>query len=209
MQKMKEIYIVRHGQTEYNALRIIQGSGIDSDLNDIGRAQAKAFFEQYKDVPFEVALTSKLKRTHQTVAAFVEKGLSWEQHIEINEMGWGVHEGKKGTPQLHEDYKKMVEAWKSGQYDYRLEAAESAAELAARLTSFVENLKIRPEKTILTCSHGRAMRCLMSVLKEEELSEMEKYSHSNTGLYKVIFDGKFHFELENDTSHYDLMPDVF
>ncbi len=206
---MKEIYIIRHGETDYNAQRIIQGSGIDSDLSEIGRAQAKAFFQQYKNVPFEAVLTSKLKRTHQTVMGFVEKGLPWEQYIEINEMSWGVHEGKKGTPKLHEDYKKMVAAWKNGQYDYRLEKAESAAELATRLTIFVENLKQRPEKTILACSHGRAMRCLMAVLKEEELSDMEKYSHSNTGLYKVIFDGKFHFELENDTSHYDLMPDVF
>ena len=41
---MKEIYIIRHGETELNRLGIVQGRGVDSDLNDTGRAQAEAFY---------------------------------------------------------------------------------------------------------------------------------------------------------------------
>jgi probable phosphoglycerate mutase len=200
----KEIYIIRHGQTDFNAKHIIQGSGIDSDLNHIGRSQREAFFQKYQHVPFEAVLTSNLKRTHQTVLPFIEKGLNWERHSTINEMNWGVHEGKKGTPAMREEYIRMVGEWKKGNYNFRITGGESAKELADRLQIFVNHLKVRKEEKILVCSHGRAMRCMMAVLKEEALYEMEQYNHSNTGLYKVIFDGKFHFDLIDDTSHLEL-----
>ncbi len=202
----KEIYIIRHGQTDYNAKHIIQGSGVDSDLNEIGRSQGLAFYKKYKHVPFEVVLTSNLKRTHQTVQPFIELGLPWEKHHHINEMNWGIHEGKKGTPAMREEYIRMVNAWQSGNYDYKITKAESARELADRLNIFVNHLKVRKEETMLVCSHGRSMRCMMALLNEKELYEMEQYNHSNTGLYKAIYDGSgFHFDLMDDVSHLELI----
>jgi phosphoserine phosphatase len=199
---MKEIYIIRHGETEFNALRIIQGSGVDSDLNDVGIAQAQRFYSAYKDVPFEIALVSNLKRTYQTVQPFIDNGLPYEKFEEINEMNWGVHEGQKGTLQLKYDYEEMVNQWQQGNYDHRLKDAESATDLSNRLKKFVAHLKARPEKTILVCSHGRAMRCLMAILEGREIKEMEQYQHHNTGLYRMTFDGqKFTFLTNNNLSH--------
>ncbi|NDE62419.1 MAG: histidine phosphatase family protein, partial [Cyclobacteriaceae bacterium] len=40
----KKIYLVRHGQTDYNLQGVVQGSGIDAPINATGRAQAEAFF---------------------------------------------------------------------------------------------------------------------------------------------------------------------
>jgi broad specificity phosphatase PhoE len=202
MKQPKLLYIVRHGETDFNRERIIQGSGVDTRLNATGHGQAKKFFERYQDIPFDVLITSKLRRTHETMHPFIEKGLPWEQFEEINEMNWGIHEGKKGTPEMIKSYQDMIAQWQIGNFDARLQEGESAAELAHRMQVFVDHVKIRPEEKILVCSHGRAMRCLMCVLKEQPLQKMEEYKHSNTGLYLVRFDGEqFHFELENDTSH--------
>ena len=66
------------------------------------------FFEKYKNEGFESVLTSTLKRTHQTVAPFLELDINWEQHAEIDEMNWGVHEGKKAEPWMIEEYKKLI-----------------------------------------------------------------------------------------------------
>lgn len=202
MKQPKLLYIVRHGETEYNRQKIIQGSGVDTSINDTGLAQAQAFFEKYQHIPFDVLMTSKLRRTHETMRPFIEKGLAWEQFSEIDEMNWGIHEGKKGTPEMIQSYQEMIAEWQAGNFDARLTEGESATELANRMRSFVEHIKGRQEKKLLICSHGRAMRCLMCVLKAEPLQKMETYKHSNTGLYLARFDGeRFHFELENDTSH--------
>ncbi len=200
----KTIYLIRHGQTEYNRLRIIQGSGVDSDLNNKGLAQAAAFYQSYHHIPFEVVLTSALKRTHQTVQPFIEQGIPWEQFTEINEMNWGVHEGKGGDPALRRHYLEMINSWAEGNFKASVEGGESALELSARLGQFIEHLHGRPEQTILICSHGRAMRCLVCLMKKLPLQKMEQFRHSNTGLYKLtLVDGIFNFEMENDTSHLD------
>lgn len=195
----KTIHIIRHGQTEYNKLRIIQGSGVDSDLNDRGREQGQLFFEKYKEHPFEVVLTSTLKRTHQTVQPFIESGLRWEQFHEIVEMNWGIHEGKSGNKDMKKDYERVV---LSGNFDERIEGGESINEMAERLQKFIDHLPTRSEQNILVCIHGRAMRCLICLLEQKDLSEMENYPHSNTGLYLVEHTSNGFVVLEkNDTGH--------
>ncbi len=201
----KKIFVVRHGQTDFNKQGIVQGSGVDAPLNDVGRKQARLFFEAYKDVPFDVVLTSRLIRTHQTMEPFIQNGLPWEQHENINEMGWGIHEGKKSTPDMHQKYKQMVAEWTRGNFDARLEKGESASQLAGRIRRFLEHLKNREEEHILVCSHGRAMRCMMAMFKNEPLYNMEYYKHSNTGLFVVDYwKGKFQLQLENSIEHLEL-----
>lgn len=204
--KAKTIYIVRHGETDLNRQRIVQGSGVDAGINATGRQQAQAFFKFYQQIPFEVVITSALKRTQETMAPFIQSGLAWEKFAEINEIGWGIHEGKKGTPELAKQYQRIIQEWQAGNYDAKLKEGESAQEMKTRLSYFVEHLKTRQEQTLLVCSHGRAMRCLMCILRGQHLREMENYHHANTGLYKVIYQNDlFDFELINDTSHLELI----
>lgn len=198
----KEIYIIRHGETEYNRLGIIQGQGVDIGLNAWGQKQARAFYEQYRGAGFEAVLTSRLRRTHETVEPFLKEGLPWEQFAEINEIGWGSHEGKKSTPAMQEEYRWVTEEWQHGNFHARMGGSESAAMLAERLSRFVDHLRRRPENKLLVCSHGRAMRCLMCLLQGAPLQNMDNFHHSNTGLYQVQYQGdNFRFILENDLSH--------
>jgi phosphoserine phosphatase len=198
----KLIYLIRHGETELNRQRIVQGSGVDSSLNDKGRAQGKAFFEQYHHVPFEAVITSRLKRTHETVQPFLQMGLPWKMTADINEISWGTHEGRTGTPEMIVEYEKMVTQWQAENYDAGLPEGETANQLAERCQRFVNYLRIRPEKTLLICSHGRAIRCLLTCLLQQPLSMMEMYEHSNTGLFLIReTDGAFSMEKQNDVEH--------
>ena len=197
-----EIYLIRHGETDYNKRRIIQGSGIDSSLNDTGRAQGNAFYEAYKSTGFQTVITSKLKRTHQTAAGFIDAKLPWEQQEDINEMNWGIYEGQPGTPEMKAKYREMIEHWNQDNLDWRLEGGESAADLSKRISRFLEHLKTRKENRILVCTHGRAMRGIITLMKGQHLREMENVAHANTGLYKVRLEGgKFEVLVENDTAH--------
>ncbi|MEL6658494.1 MAG: histidine phosphatase family protein [Bacteroidota bacterium] len=202
MNTDKTVYILRHGQTDFNLKGIVQGGGVDTSLNETGRKQAQAFHNAYADLPFEVVLSSTLKRTRETILPFINQGLPWEQHPEINEMGWGDHEGKKSTPESHQEYKAVINAWGQGNYDAAMPNGETAAQLGERLQQFVQHLRQREEQLILVCSHGRAMRGLMCVLEGTPLSKMNNYSHSNTGLWiaEQITSG-FRLKLRNDTTH--------
>ena len=62
---MREVYIYRHGETEYNRLGKIQGQGIDSSLNQLGKNQAQAFFNAYQHIPFDHGFHSALKRSNK------------------------------------------------------------------------------------------------------------------------------------------------
>lgn len=198
----KTLYIIRHGETDLNRKGIVQGSGVDAELNLTGKKQAQAFFHHYRETPFDIVLTSALRRTHQTMAPFLSAGLPWEQWADLNEISWGEHEGKESTPQMIDEYRILVDRWQSGDFRTGLQAGETAAHMQARLLRFIERVKARPEKTLLICSHGRAMRCLICLLRGEPVSQMEKYKHANTGVWKVIFQGgRFAFELENDVRH--------
>ncbi|MEN0047923.1 MAG: histidine phosphatase family protein [Bacteroidota bacterium] len=191
---IKDIFLIRHGETVFNKLGIVQGSGVDTDLNETGQQQANAFYETYKHIPFEVVMTSKLKRTHQTVQPFTNEGLAWEQFPEINEMSWGEHEGKEYTPERKVQYNAVLSEWNKENYDIGMKGGETINELAARCRAFVTQLRARTEQTILICAHGRLNRCLLCVLLDLPLRHMDDFSHSNTGLYRLRFDGK-NFEL--------------
>ncbi len=199
---MKEIYFIRHGQTDYNKKRIVQGSGVDSSLNADGIRESLAFYEKYRNIRFEAVLTSALKRTKETVNLFINEAIPHAAFASINEINWGIHEGKSPEPSTHDEYKAMIKAWKEGRLDERIEGGESAAELGQRTSTFIEQLKQRRESKILICSHGRTLRALLCLMKEEGLEHMDKYKHDNTGLTKVqLHHGKFEVLCINDTSH--------
>ena len=101
----------------------------------------------------------------------------------------------------------MLDAWKRGDYSACIPEGESAQQLADRIGTFVEHLQQRPEERILVCSHGRAMRCLMTLLDQQPLASMEEYQHANTGLYLYDYTPTiFTLTLKNDTRHLEQLP---
>jgi len=199
----KELYVIRHGETDLNKQGIIQGRGIDSDLNDTGRAQAAAFYARYKNLPFDKVYTSALKRTHQTVKGFVEAGLPWEKYPQLDELAWGEWEGKQTSELAIGAFKDMTEKWQGGNYDAHFNGGESPNDVAARLQQMITIFKNTPdEKLVLVCMHGRALRLLMCLFSGKPLSSMYDFPHQNTGLYRVSLTGDtFTITDSNNTDH--------
>jgi len=202
---MKQIYIIRHGETELNRQGIVQGRGINSDLNDTGRTQAEAFYQKYKDVSFDKIYTSYLKRTWQTVQRFIDSGLPWEKVSGLDELAWGVWEGKPNTEESREAFREMLETWQNGDYSAHFEGGESVQDVYDRLKAPMNLLASRPEEeTVLVCMHGRAMRVFLCLLLGMPLKQMTEFPHQNTVLYKMGFEnGKFSVLEFNSAIHLD------
>ena len=201
--KSKKIFLIRHGQTEYNKNGMVQGSGIDAPLNAKGRWQAEQFWEHYKDYPFEKVYTSALIRTHQTVARFIEKGIPHVEFEGLNEINWGTKEGKKTTTEDHDDYMRVTKAWQNGELHIKIEGGESPLDLKKKQEVVLDFLKNEEEaEHILICMHGRAMRILLCLMTECSISEMDKFEHNNTSLYLLTYsEGKFTLEDSCNLDH--------
>ena len=187
---VKKIYLIRHGQTDFNVRGIVQGSGVDSSLNEAGRRQAARFHAAYAHLPFDKVYTSALRRTHESVQGFLDRGLPHEQHTALNEISWGVREGTRITPEADAEYQGVLDQWAAGQTHARLTGGESPDEVAARQRPFIELLKARPEEeTVLVCMHGRAMRVLLCQLLNYPLHHMDSFEHRNLCLYRLHYSG--------------------
>jgi broad specificity phosphatase PhoE len=199
----KTLYIIRHGETDLNKAGIVQGRGMNTDLNETGRKQGEAFYKAYKNIPFDKIYTSELKRTHQTVQHFIDSGIPWQQLSGLDEMAWGRYEGKAVSEETRGRFKKIMQSWKDGDLDVRFEDGESPNEVQTRQRVALEEIMSHDdEKLVLICMHGRAMRLFLCLLNGLPLTEMDNYPHRNTTLYKVNFDGeKFHIEDFNNTDH--------
>lgn len=194
-----KLYIIRHAETEYNRKGIIQGSEVDSDINDIGESQANSFYEYYKNINFDKIYVSDLKRTFQTIRRFTENGSSYEKLKEFNEISWGVNQGKSDDL---EDYAELIDTWLAGNLDNKFEEGESPNEMSVRLVKGFNKVLDDDHDTVLLCIHGRALRILLSKIIDNDLTKMDKYVHSNTGLYILEYkNGKYEILGSNLRDH--------
>jgi broad specificity phosphatase PhoE len=203
--KNKTIYLIRHGETDLNRQGVVQGSGIDAELNEWGWAQASAFYNAYQHVPFDKIYTSALIRTQQSVKGFLDSGIEHEIHEGLNEISWGNREGRTPNSMDSQYYKDLVMAWRAGDTSLAAEGGESPEDVLKRQLPVIEAILSKPqERTIIVAMHGRAMRILLATLLKKPLVEMDTFEHSNLCLYKLNYSyatQEFALEVANDITH--------
>ncbi len=153
------IIYVRHGETDWNKLGLIQGS-VDTDLNETGHAQAKSVAAQLAQLDVEWAdyniVVSPQRRAQQT-AEYVLNALGRDMDSvdpRVRELGFGIWESRpfwelKASP--------VYPADPEGRYYWRPEGGESYEDGVARVNAWRAELT-RPT---LVVSHGAVGRCLM------------------------------------------------
>ena len=201
--KSKKIYLIRHGQTDYNLKRVVQGSGIDAPLNDTGKRQAALFYEAFQDVPFDKVYTSVLQRSIQSVEQFIAKGVPHEALDGLNEINWGTREGMTITPEEDAYYYDVIGQWQSGNTTLRIDGGESPQDVFDRQKKALQIILSNPhEENILVCMHGRAMRIFLCQMLNYPLRCMDLFEHSNLCLYQLVYTGSmFQVERFNDITH--------
>ncbi len=199
----KKIYLIRHGQTDYNLKGLVQGSGVNSDLNQTGRDQAAKFYEYYKNIPFKKIYTSKLKRSIQSVQSFIDAGIPHEAYEGFNEINWGNKEGTEVSFGDNTYYWSMVKKWRDGEVNFKPEGGESPVDLQIKQQEVMNIILSKKEEDfILICMHGRAIRILLSSILHQDLTLMDTFHHENLGLYIINYDGEnFVVEKANDRKH--------
>ncbi|MGO1520993.1 MAG: histidine phosphatase family protein [Sphingobacterium sp.] len=201
----KTLYFIRHGQTDLNLKGIVQGRGVNSPLNETGLKQSQAFYNAYKDVPFDKIYTSTLLRTHQTVAPFLDDGIPMEKLKGLDEISWGIYEGQEQSDNILSGFQDLVLAWKDNQLDQAVDQGESPNQLVLRQKEAIDYILGKPEEeNILICMHGRALRIMLCHLTDVPVCQMDDFPHTNTALYVLVYqDGKFRVLEYYNTKHLD------
>ncbi|NPA51945.1 MAG: histidine phosphatase family protein [Aquificae bacterium] len=178
---MKKIFLCRHGQSEYNAKKIIQGH-IDTDLTPQGIVQARLIGERLKTENIEKIFSSDLKRAYKTATIIGDiLGLDVEIDKRIREMHFGNWEGK-AYEQIYTYNLDHWQKWLKNPVACPLPSQEDIKEFEKRIKSFWEYVNSLQEKNILIVGHGGSIQgiiCTASGLGMEHLWGM---MHTNTGL---------------------------
>lgn len=170
---MKRIYFVRHGETDWNRTRRIQGSEIDTELNATGRIQATQtgkYLRQYG--PFDLVMTSPLQRATET-ASLICTELGYDRHVLHNdaliEKNYGCLNGK--TPEETEmipEYQDVIAKWKNisnpiermgrlstnEEEQYRAFGIETTETIKARCAKILDYIAASPATNVLVVTHG-------------------------------------------------------
>ena len=159
-------YVVRHGETEWNAKKILQGQK-DSPLTTKGRKQVKETAKLLSHIKFEAVFSSDLGRTYQSA-----KILTSKKDVEIKttrllrERNFGKFAGKKVDyfrSQLKKalEYQKKLNQAESLRYQLHPEI-ETSKQIAERVIRFIKTTALTyPEKNILVVTHGGVMEVLL------------------------------------------------
>ncbi|CAI1054695.1 Alpha-ribazole phosphatase [Serratia quinivorans] len=161
---MLQVYLVRHGETQWNAARRIQGQS-DSPLTANGEHQARLVAQRVSKQGITHVITSDLGRTRRTAQIIAEAcGCEVINDPRLRELHMGVLEERlidSLTPQEEQWRKQMVD----GTADARIPQGESMSELGDRMREALESCLMLPEGSKpLIVSHGIALGCLISTV---------------------------------------------
>ena len=185
------LYLTRHGETDYNAAGLVQGRGMDPDLNAVGRAQAEALARRLAGVPLAAVYASTQRRSQQTAepALAGHPGARLVGRSGLDEMDWGVHEGRGYTPESSDPatfaaYEALNRAWAAGQSDVHVEGGESPDEVWGRVRPVLVEIGASfPQAAVVVVSHRRLLRVLLAgLLPGGGLERMRDYPHGNAAL---------------------------
>ena len=179
--------LIRHGQTDWNAQRRLQGS-TDIPLNDVGRGQARDAVAAVSGYEWDAVVSSPLSRAAETadpIAAGL--GLSVERHIpELTERRFGPAEGLQSGPEL--DALRIPGGFKG---------AESEDEAACRGLAALEALADEYRgRRVLVVAHGTLIRVSLNRALGSTLQSVENavlnlaHHHTVDGWQLEYFNGE-------------------
>lgn len=176
------IYLARHGQTDWNALRKLQGQS-DTELNATGRDQAILLRSRIEGVPIDQIYSSALKRSRVT-AEIAGNGRSVIALPALNERHLGRFEGLHlggADAAMEAEYRR-----RSKSADDTLDGGESHVQMYARICGAVNDWKVKHRGgSILVVAHGGSNQAILRCLLDLSFEEAERIQQNNDELYLI------------------------
>lgn len=201
-----KLYLIRHGETDWNKEFKIQGSS-DIELNEYGRELAFITREGLRHIPFDIAYTSPLKRAKETAEIILGgRNIPLYEDKRVQEACFGSFEGAT-LKELRERQDPFLKFFDAPEEFKKIEGCETHEEVIARSSDFFNDMILPNEKKyqhIAVFSHGAWIHSLLTYIYQREIKE---YWHAprqeNCGVTTIqIEDGVCH-ELKESEIFYN------
>ena len=182
------LYIIRHGRTDWNDLRMLQGK-TDIPLNEDGRRMAAEAAKEYAEIPFDICFCSPLVRAKETAEILLRgRDVPVEYDDRLMEMSFGVYEGVKSSFDIP-DCPVNEFFFHPESYDDPVEGGESTRDLMERTGSFLRE-KVYPRlergEDVLIVGHGAMNSSIVCNVLELPLTEFWSKGIENCKLMKLL-----------------------
>ncbi|MGL5648382.1 MAG: histidine phosphatase family protein [Clostridium sp.] len=198
---MITIYLTRHGQTEWNLEKRLQGRG-NSPLTKFGVERAEELSKRIEGMELDKIYTSPIERAYKT--AEIIKGKKEVEFLEeeaLMEMSFGDFEGQKIDDLAKMDNDFDMSLIMTGNTEIKAPNGETLEEVRSRVKNIMDKIiKEDDGKNILIVTHGITLKALMHYFKDEE-ANTEVMGQAT--LTKIIIDANgVNIEFKNDGSHF-------
>lgn len=183
---MKELWWIRHGETDWNLAGRIQGSA-DVELNETGISQARALARRLQEVTFDAVYASDLARAVRT-AHLATCGADVRSDPRLRELAYGMLEGARWA-ELSDEQAEAARHWHEDPLRRRLPGGgESYDDLAARVAAFVADLPA--EGRFAAFAHGGTIRSALYTILGHPNGSAWRLAIDNCSVTRLRFDDR-------------------
>jgi broad specificity phosphatase PhoE len=206
---LRRLYIIRHGETEWNRLGKMQGGGFDLELNENGAFQARAVAEALRDVPLGVLASSHLLRAKQTADHIFQQ--QRQPHLPhrmvlsgFGEMRFGEFEGlalrgpecTKEINQKYQEYNDQMKQDKSIPWpdggeslqDVEQRAVQALRQILHFTTAAAASDESASMQHLGIVAHGRTINILLASLLDQDCRSFTHYHQRNCCVNVLDYD---------------------
>ena len=176
------IYIVRHGQTEWNLLGKTRGHG-NSDLTPKGIEQAELLADSMTKYPIDYIYSSDLGRAYQTAEIIGNKlNIEVEKTEALREMNFGTWEGRIIKDIIEED-PELYKMWRNEPHLAKIPQGETLSQIKERTDAFIKEINEKYDgKHIVLVTHSLCARIMLLSFLDSDVKNIYRINQANTAL---------------------------
>jgi alpha-ribazole phosphatase len=196
------LYLIRHGQTDWNLNHRFQGQS-DVSLNGTGMEQVLKIAQRLSNVNIDAIYSSDLRRAIQTaeeIAKYFKLSLNTDSRW--REQSFGAWEGLTFS-EMQAAASDLLKAWRADPLHNSPPQGETLIQLSARVEAALSELKMRHAgQNVLLVSHGGVLMTLACLALGVDLQKYWQFSFSSASISEIAFyeEGAI-LNSMNDTSH--------
>ena len=201
------IYLMRHGETDWNKARRLQGTS-DVPLNAYGIELAEKTAEGLKDVDFDAAFSSPLVRAYETARIVIgSRQVEIVRDERLREMYFGPSEGRHFDEERNNPQNPLYLLMQKPECYAPTDGSESIGQVRERGQAFLRDKIVPLEgscENVLIVAHGAFNRCVLNPLAGVADSEFWKIALPNCAVSVLsLQNGKFRV-VEQSRIYYDM-----